>query len=76
MFLADSVNWLVCIMEVQIVCIQLGNDNINVIQTRLASLNITWHSAKGRVIELRRREPQNCRMLLPGILSLALAPLR
>ena len=59
-------------MEVQYVYVQLENEFINVIQAKFASLNFTWHSAKGQVIELRRCEPHNCSMLLHRKANLAL----
>jgi hypothetical protein len=72
MLLADSINRLFFIMEVQYVYMQLGNEFIDVIQAKFASFNFTWLSAKGHTIELRRCEQQNCNMLLHRKLSLAL----
>jgi hypothetical protein len=51
---------------------QLGNECINFIRAKFASLNFTWLSAKGHGIELRRCESHNCRKFLHLKLSLAL----
>jgi len=72
MLLADNIQRLFFIMELQYIYTQLGSEFINVIRAKFVPLNFTWLSAKWQVIEWRHSETHNCRVFLLRKLSLAL----
>jgi len=51
MLLADNIQRLFFIMELQYIYMQLGSEFINVIRAKFVPLNFTWLSAKWQVIE-------------------------